>query len=494
MRMLALLSCAFLAAGCTLFAPAPERPWIAVRTAAFELYTDLGREDAIRLTDDLELYRAVLARSTTARRRTPRVPTKIFAFARRSDLRGVSSRGDDRGYMISSLSGNFGAYRPLNDAHARETLLHEYTHAVTATENAIVYPAWFTEGIAEMLSTIKIEGDHVLLGDAPSSAACLWAQGPSLAEIVASPRRGDWEGRPECRFYARSWLLLHYLSIGKVYAEKRAAEAFASRMDRYLRETAAGAPPGPAFAAAFELDLESLDDTLDDYVKRGTISVMQIRRGALAPETAREIRTPSYGEIATELGWLAFAGRKYRVARSFFEDAVQREPLRARTYVGLTAVDAIEGRIDEAAAHAQRALELERDGVEPLLAHALSARLLALARPGDAASLLAAARADLARAIERAPALAEPWVHLALVDLAAGQAAQGLEAARRAEKRLPADFTVQVTLARLLYANGRAAEASALVERLRYVGHLPPGVELEALFAGLEEKLREEQP
>jgi len=70
--------------------PLEQRAWIEVRSPNFSILTDLGRDEAIRLSEEIELFRAVLTKLTNARRFEPRVPTRIFAFARGRDFRAFA--------------------------------------------------------------------------------------------------------------------------------------------------------------------------------------------------------------------------------------------------------------------------------------------------------------------------------------------------------------------------------------------------------------------
>ena len=49
---------------------------------------------------------------------------------------------------------------PPNPAYRRHLLLHEGVHAFTLTLRALATPTWYTEGIAELLATHRLDDDH----------------------------------------------------------------------------------------------------------------------------------------------------------------------------------------------------------------------------------------------------------------------------------------------------------------------------------------------
>ena len=69
---------------------------------------------------------------------------------------GFFSLGQRRNYAVIN-----GKNRDLD---AADVLFHEYVHYVLRNENALAYPAWYDEGLAEFLSTVRVREDRVEMG------------------------------------------------------------------------------------------------------------------------------------------------------------------------------------------------------------------------------------------------------------------------------------------------------------------------------------------
>jgi len=441
------------------------------------------------LADRLELFRAVVARVTSTREPTPRVPTRIFAFADASGYAPFRPEPSVVGFLEPKLRANVVAILadPRRGASSTHVLLHEYTHVLTTNENAAVYPLWYEEGIADLLSTTQEDGDAVVVGRAPpGSVATVLRDGAlPMSSVVGLRAYPSWGCSALGDFYGRSWLLVHYLSFGEGYASSRQTERVSSRVARMQRDVETGTDPETAFASAFALDPDRLQGVLEDYIGEGTIPVLRLARKDFTP-LPHSSRSLAAAEVATELGHLALAVGKEDEARRRFEAALALDEGRARAHAGLGTLRAGEGRCDEAEARFARALALDPDDFENHLDRGEAALACAAAQPARARELVALARSELERAIALAPENPEAhaalgWSHVVVP----GDAAAGLAAAKRAEALLPAHPETQILIAWLHLQQGDRDRARGIAQRLAALGHGPEG-ERNALLDAIE--------
>jgi len=141
-----------------------------------------------------------------------------------------------------------------NPAYRRHLLLHEGVHAFTISVRDLDAPAWYTEGIAELLATHRLEPGADGTGDfiatpVPIAAADVEQLGrieairrlraadsmPGLDDVFAAP--GNAHG--DMTLYASSWAVVALLSLHPRYAAAFAAaergpldREFTARMQR----------------------------------------------------------------------------------------------------------------------------------------------------------------------------------------------------------------------------------------------------------------------
>ena len=86
--------------------------------------------------------------------------------------------GADRDYIVMGRTGE----------QAAQIAVHEYVHLV-ARHAGLKFPPWLNEGIAELYSTIRMQGDKVLVGDRDSRAATGFIAG-QMGAAFRDPLRG----------------------------------------------------------------------------------------------------------------------------------------------------------------------------------------------------------------------------------------------------------------------------------------------------------------
>lgn len=212
-----------------------------------------------------------------------------------------------------------------NPAYRRHLLLHEGVHAFTITLRDLDAPAWYAEGIAELLATHRLES----MADGPSRFVAtpippaaedvpqlgrieairrLRSAGdmPSLEEVFSLP--GTAHG--EIRTYASSWAAVAMLALHPRHAARLAA-AERGPLDRRFTERLAGSAGWDAAVAG--RDFDAFSDDLDygyDLV-----------RSAIDWSMGPRLESPTTLAVAADRGWqnggLTVArGRRYAILGS----------------------------------------------------------------------------------------------------------------------------------------------------------------------------------
>jgi hypothetical protein len=215
--------------------------------------------------------------------------------------------------------GTFWLQDQSNPAYRRHLLLHEGAHAFTLTVRGLATPAWYNEGVAELLATHRLEaaGDRpaFVATPMPSSAADVEQLGrieelrelrrqgrpPALDDVLAMPA-GDHRALSD---YAASWAAVVLFSRHPAYAAPFAA------IER--------GPLGPDFndrlaaMPGFDLQRASRDyDALTDDLDYG----YDFARSAIDWSPGRPGTFPARVGVAAGRGWqnAGFAiteGRRY---------------------------------------------------------------------------------------------------------------------------------------------------------------------------------------
>ena len=125
---------------------------------------------------------------------------------------------------------------PTNPAYRRHLLLHEGVHAFTLTLRSLAAPTWYTEGIAELLATHRLEAGEFVPTPIPRRAGDVEQLGriealrrlraagaaPGLADVLSTPP----SPRHDIPAYAASWAATAMLAGHPTYAAGfRALEA-----------------------------------------------------------------------------------------------------------------------------------------------------------------------------------------------------------------------------------------------------------------------------
>jgi tetratricopeptide (TPR) repeat protein len=247
--------------------PASAQRWIKVPAPDFTIYTNAGdsrgRDVAVRLEQMRKIFPVLVPRP----RWTVTAPLMVVAFRDHKDLLGVAPtyegrpvdvgalflRGGDRNFIVLDVNAD-NDWRPV---------YHEYAHFMLDA-NLPRTPLWFDEGFADYFSTVKFETERFSLGLPPPGYLEALEKPPalSLEQILnVTPFSPEYKsmmhGRGE--FYARSWLLTHYVLSNKKLSQ--AMQYFDLTMNQRV-------PVSEAVQQAFGMTLKELSEAVKEHRTR----------------------------------------------------------------------------------------------------------------------------------------------------------------------------------------------------------------------------------
>jgi len=237
--------------------------------------------DAPPSPNKLHVY--LVASESGLRQIRPELPPQVVGFYSASP-HGIAAVAQSRG-----LGGN---------EFSQEVLLHEYAHHFMLQYSPSAYPAWYREGFAEYFMTARFDEDRIELGRFSDVRAGWLADTTTwmpIERLLFSPERARGDDVP--RFYAQSWLLVHYFFRNE---ERR------PQLRAYLNAIGSGQDSRKAFETHFNMTPADLTRELRSYVRRMTFSKLTRKsRSAPPPVTVSELGasdTVVYADAALRIG------------------------------------------------------------------------------------------------------------------------------------------------------------------------------------------------
>lgn len=280
-----------------LLAPGVARAdWTEARSAHFLVYSEQSPETLKRFSDRLERFDAAMRVLRGAK--DPPLPltsrVTVYVLNDVGDVQRLQPKLKVAGFyiprggaamaVVPRIIGNGSALDP------QQVLLHEYAHHLMfSLAPDTVYPSWYIEGSAEVLSTVKFYDDGSIdFGRPPQARGRGLMMGNNLPiEKLLTARGNDLKGEEREALYGRGWLLSHYLMLS---GQRK------GQLEAYLDALNKGASSLDAARAAFG-DLRALDAELERY-KRTAFKVLKLDAAALHVG-AVTLRPLTPGEAAT---------------------------------------------------------------------------------------------------------------------------------------------------------------------------------------------------
>ena len=279
--------------------------WLEVKSPNFHIITDMKADLAQHFTRDLEQFRYYLIEYIDIQMKKDIPPLKIYAFQRNSTYRafklpknsaGVFFHHSSGNYAISAMRGYVTDTRKQN--FAQQVLRHEYIHFVFEHSHFQGdYPRWYEEGMAELLSTIRLHKNTLHFGEInlPRLQYMNFSKKVDIEALLKADRIPE-SRRQGSDFYAHALALVHYC-----YANPEIQH----QLQNYVKLASKGVGVDEAFTQSFEMDYEALGSEIRKYLLRQKFPFYKIEiTDPFQPEFLT-INRLSKNQLAFHLGDLA---------------------------------------------------------------------------------------------------------------------------------------------------------------------------------------------
>lgn len=335
-----------------------DQEWIEVTSEHFTLLSNAGEKRTAELARDLERFRAVVSKITGSVNVEPKIPTRIYVLDGLFHL--FAPKQNIAGYLASTSRANYIAIDARNRSiGARGIIYHEYVHFLLRNQpGRMQYPAWYDEGLAEMLSTVREHKGNVILGMPPENIGWILGSGEHYLSLEAVATTKDfftWPALTITAFYARSWMLTYYLHTSHLYGGPNRSD----ELLRYLDLVDRGMDPPDAALQAFGVSFRALEREILRFLSDRRVKALHFPVNQFPVSDRTSTRIVPTGEALYRLGDLArHAGaKKSDLATDLFRQAQAADPAYAPAYEGIPWSRAPQGD-PEAQGLFSRAIEL----------------------------------------------------------------------------------------------------------------------------------------
>lgn len=456
----------------SLCASAKEK-WIRVESKNFTLLGNAGEGDIRAVARQLETFREVFSKVFPNFTVVSSIPTRVIVFKDDayfspfklgSNTAGFFQSGEDVNYITIST-------QQRGEKDAFNIIFHEYSHLLTLNNKGEV-PAWFSEGLAEYYSTFRTVGDQkAVFGYPIAHHVYLLRQRQMLPlrELFQVDSKSAYynEKAKQSVFYAQSWALVHYLTLGR--GGNRTMEVV-----KFVDQLIAKVPLEQAFKEAFGMTIAQMETHLHDYINRDRYPVvLETLENKLTLAQEMQATPVTEAESLAYLGDLLLHGQRGEGVQ-YLNRALALEPNLSLAHESLGILRIREGKVLESLAHFAKATDSANHLAHYYYAYALSREgmfdptMVTNFAPGNVPKM----REHLKRAIELRPDYLDTYGLLAFVNLVTKtQIPESIEMLRGILAKAPDRTDLMFMLAQLYQ---RQDEYQAAREILQKVVALKP--------------------
>lgn len=464
-----------------LAAAVPARAeWVRATSKHFIVYVDGETDEVRRRAEELERFDSAFRYFQAVPVREGEESNKVTVYVVPSGVavrRFYGAGGKNIGGFYQPRASGSVAFTPRRSSEnnfgidePRIVLFHEYAHHLLLGNFAAAYPAWFAEGYAEFLSTMRFDKDVFWVGGAAQHRAYTLRLGTPLpAEQLFTADMRTMKVDQIAALYARGWLLTHYVMLDPVRKKQ---------FGDYLAAFNAGKPSLDAARAAFG-DLKTLDRDLNARMNASRLPAYRIPIERLANPVVTVDPLGAGEKAMIDLRMRSDRGVNREAAQPILAEAT---PIAARFpadpvvqgWFAEMALDA--GKYDLAEAAADRALAIDPKSVQALIykgqTHLRRARE---ARSKDPA-VWKEARGWLLKANAIDPNDAYTlMLYYSSFGMASTVATANAKAAlERAHELVPQDPALRFAYARQSLIDGKLDQARLALQPLAYSAHAGP--------------------
>jgi tetratricopeptide (TPR) repeat protein len=357
-----------------------KETWTSIRSKNFLLVGNASEGEMRKVATRLEQFRQVLSLLfPRAKIETP-LPTTVFIFKTHDSFRPFKPRykgktkDDVAGYFLPRQDGNYIALAAeTRGLSPYEVIFHEYEHFVTRN-NLRSVPAWLDEGLAEFYSTFAAGDDEqkVRVGEPISRHVYALRENallPLKTLLTVDHRSPHYnEGRKAGIFYAESWALIHYLTVGNDGKRRAQLSAFINQLNSEMSVE-------ENFRQAFQADYQTIEKELDQYVRKFLFPVLIVTfKQQVDFSKEMQVAQLSEAEMHYYLGELLLQSAQYEEAEERFQKALKLDAALAPALTSLGVLRFRQRQLTEAATYLRSAIAADP---KSYLAHFYYASVLA---------------------------------------------------------------------------------------------------------------------
>ncbi len=243
------------------------RDWAEYRSENFTIYSDEKAQQIEALLLELESFRRLVFLSLGMAPRVSNSTLKIFVYDRARDYNNLGNEKSLGFFLDTSAGPRMVVSYSRKGVNQAEVLYHEYVHYLLREHSSIYYPKWHREGFAEFMAASTIRDGVATIGNIYALRADALRSQPllPLRELLTQESEEDLIFYQE-RFYARSWLLLHFLLMEVRGEHPEFAPQLATFLSRYNDNVGASADEiVELFESSFDMPVETMDGLLKQY-------------------------------------------------------------------------------------------------------------------------------------------------------------------------------------------------------------------------------------
>jgi tetratricopeptide (TPR) repeat protein len=454
-----------------------DQKWFEVETEHVRLYSSGFPELASAMAKRLEIFHVVGRELLNVDTLEERLPTYVYLIGDELWYGPLGSAQNLRGVLVPHPHANYVTVRALSEQEEALRLVQNlYVRVLLQTRTSRAYPRWYETGMSELLSTLDVRDESVLIGRVSKMRRGLLERGfqernqrgihrgaPArttwvpFRTVMTARAEKTWPRDRRYMFYAESWALTFYLSWKQP-----------EQLKQYLERVIGGQPHDEALEAAFGMTHYALEQQVERFF-RGRERLWRMPAERFEVHADPRVRGLDPAHWNTRFGELLNSRRlpqQAAVAQTGFESAIAEAPDLAAAHTGLATSLVIQGK-PGGEEDIERALELAPGDART---HLYAGEFwLARARSGaqvDPAAL-ERARRELARALELASDLPGAYYALGQSYLLPGEDAKlAIAPLEQAYDRLGWQRDVTLALGEAHLRAGNEARARELLERV----------------------------
>lgn len=268
--------------GLVAFAVPAAAEWHEASSDHFVIYADDRPADIKTFAANLERYHSAMATINQREIEVPSPSNRVVIFVVGGDkaMRSLSGSSRIGGFYIPRAGGSRAFVQSIRNEKggypdfSTIILLHEYAHHFLLSSSRFAEPRWMNEGAAEFYAAATFEPDGGMWLGRPAlhrAGDFAYADPVHVRELLDPAVYEAKKVKGHDAFYAKSWLLYHFLTFDEARRGQRAT---------YLANLFNGMSQKDAAEAAFG-NLDKLERELRAYVNKPRLYSLKLAPAAL---------------------------------------------------------------------------------------------------------------------------------------------------------------------------------------------------------------------